>query len=110
VVVPIEREAELIEVDFNRNIIGTSLHRLLLRVKAYGASAQAAEEKERRKKEERVVRLWTKIIQGLRIRDRLKSQYAEGTTKVLLLNADVSDTIRIFPSTATFADGLSSRT
>jgi len=60
-------------------------------VKAYEASAQAAEEKERRKKEDRVIKLWTKIIQGLRIRDRLKSQYAEGTAKIVLPNGEVND-------------------
>jgi hypothetical protein len=94
VVVPIEREAELIEVQFNAIFVDVSL--LLLYVKAYEVSAQAAEEKEQRKKEERVIKLWTKIIQGLRIRDRLKSQYAEGTAEVVLPNTDVGDTIWLF--------------
>lgn len=93
-VVPIEREAELIEVQFNAIFVDVSL--LLLYVKAYEVSAQAAEEKEQRKKEERVIKLWTKIIQGLRIRDRLKSQYAEGTAEVVLPNTDVGDTIWLF--------------
>ena len=93
-VVPIEREAELIEVQFNAIFVDVSL--LLLYVKAYEVSAQAAEEKEQRKKEERVIKLWTKIIQGLRIRDRLKSQYAEGTVEVVLPNTDVGDTIWLF--------------
>lgn len=81
----------------------------MLPMKAYEASAQAAEEKERRKKEERVIKLWTKIIRGLRIRDRLKSQYAEGTTQVLLPDANVSETIRILLSVAAFASELTCR-
>ncbi|KIJ26683.1 hypothetical protein M422DRAFT_191935, partial [Sphaerobolus stellatus SS14] len=43
---------------------------------AYLESAQAAEEKERIKKEERVLKRWTRLIHGLRIRKRLQEQYA----------------------------------
>jgi xeroderma pigmentosum group C-complementing protein len=34
-----------------------------------------AEEKARAKREERVIKQWTRLIQGLRIRQRLREQY-----------------------------------
>ncbi|KDQ20907.1 hypothetical protein BOTBODRAFT_124782 [Botryobasidium botryosum FD-172 SS1] len=49
-----------------------------LLLQAYWESAQAANEKERLKKQERVHRHWTRLIHGLRIRERLKSQYGGG--------------------------------
>ena len=45
-------------------------------MKAYWESAQDAEEKERIKREERVLKRWTRLVQGLRIRKRLQEQYA----------------------------------
>lgn len=45
--------------------------------KAYWESAQDAEEKERIKREERVIKRWTRLVQGLRIRQRLQEQYAD---------------------------------
>ncbi|KAF8312462.1 Rad4-domain-containing protein [Clavulina sp. PMI_390] len=60
---------------------------------AYEASAQAAQEKEQRKRQERVIKLWTKIIQGLRIRDRIEKQYGsnpDATTTVAIPVNEVS--------------------
>ncbi|KAF8527521.1 hypothetical protein BU17DRAFT_81725 [Hysterangium stoloniferum] len=45
-------------------------------LEAYWTSAQDAEEKERIRKEERVLKRWTRLVQGLRIRKRLQEQYA----------------------------------
>jgi xeroderma pigmentosum group C-complementing protein len=39
---------------------------------------QDAEEKARLKREERVLKRWKKLIQGLKIRQRLQEQYANG--------------------------------
>lgn len=43
---------------------------------AYWEAEQHAEEKTRAKREERVVKHWTRLIQGLRVRQRLRAQYA----------------------------------
>ncbi|KAF8587586.1 Rad4-domain-containing protein [Ramaria rubella] len=45
-------------------------------LEAYWESAQDAEEKEQIKREERVLKRWTRLVQGLRIRKRLQEQYA----------------------------------
>lgn len=61
-------------------------------MQAYEVSALAAQEKEQRKKEERVTKLWTKLIQGLRIRERISAQYATpgASTTVVVPNGEVS--------------------
>lgn len=43
---------------------------------AYWATAQAVEEKERQKKQERVIKRWQKLVNGLRIRVRLLKEYS----------------------------------
>ncbi|WVF68799.1 hypothetical protein IAT40_003571 [Kwoniella sp. CBS 6097] len=45
---------------------------------AYAESAAAAEEKERLKKEERALKRWAKLINGLRVRLRLQAEYGTG--------------------------------
>ena len=45
--------------------------------KAYWEAEQAAEAKRRAKREEQVLKRWTKLVQGLRIRQRLVEQYAD---------------------------------
>ncbi|KAG6898421.1 hypothetical protein C0992_004132 [Termitomyces sp. T32_za158] len=45
-------------------------------LEAYWEAEQDAEEKSRAKREERVVKQWTRLIQGLRVRQRLREQYA----------------------------------
>ncbi|OCF37288.1 hypothetical protein I316_01197 [Kwoniella heveanensis BCC8398] len=45
---------------------------------AYAESAAAAEEKERMKKEERGLKRWAKLINGLRVRLRLQAEYGTG--------------------------------
>ncbi|KAG6885649.1 hypothetical protein C0993_011783 [Termitomyces sp. T159_Od127] len=45
-------------------------------LEAYWEAEQDAEEKNRIKREERVVKQWTRLIQGLRVRQRLREQYA----------------------------------
>jgi len=59
IVIPAERESELLEL--------------------YWESAQAAEEMELQKKQERVIKHWARLIKGLRIRQRLNEQYAQNT-------------------------------
>ncbi|KAG7091277.1 hypothetical protein E1B28_010326 [Marasmius oreades] len=45
-------------------------------LEAFWEAEQDAEEKARFKREERVIKLWTKLVHGLRIRQRLLEQYA----------------------------------
>ncbi|WWC71011.1 uncharacterized protein I206_104964 [Kwoniella pini CBS 10737] len=45
---------------------------------AYAESAAAAEEKERMKKEEKALKRWAKLINGLRVRLRLQAEYGTG--------------------------------
>ncbi|KAF8526095.1 hypothetical protein JB92DRAFT_2873311 [Gautieria morchelliformis] len=45
-------------------------------LEAYWESAQDAEDKERMKREERVLKRWTRLVQGLRIHKRLQEQYS----------------------------------
>nr|XP_018262096.1 uncharacterized protein I303_05111 [Kwoniella dejecticola CBS 10117]OBR84254.1 hypothetical protein I303_05111 [Kwoniella dejecticola CBS 10117] len=47
-------------------------------MEAYAESAAAAEEKERMKKEERALKRWAKLINGLRVRLRLQAEYGTG--------------------------------
>ena len=44
---------------------------------AYEQSAQAAEEREKIKKEERALKRWVKLINGLRVRRRLQAEYGQ---------------------------------
>ncbi|KAF5360558.1 hypothetical protein D9756_005054 [Leucocoprinus leucothites] len=44
-------------------------------LEAFWESERVAEEKARAKREERVIKQWTRLIQGLRIRQRLQEQY-----------------------------------
>lgn len=46
-------------------------------LKAYWAAEQEAEKKRRTKREEQVIKRWQRLIQGLRIRQRLQEQYAD---------------------------------
>ncbi|KAF9262696.1 Rad4-domain-containing protein [Marasmius fiardii PR-910] len=46
-------------------------------LEAFWEAEQDAEEKAKFKREERVVKLWTKLVHGLRIRQRLIEQYAD---------------------------------
>ncbi|KAH8114490.1 Rad4-domain-containing protein [Phellopilus nigrolimitatus] len=47
-------------------------------LEAYWEAEREAEEKERAKRKERVIKRWTRLIHGLRIRQRLQEQYANG--------------------------------
>ncbi|KAG8855729.1 hypothetical protein FRB96_006773 [Tulasnella sp. 330] len=47
-------------------------------LQAYWETAQANEERERRKKQDRVVKRWQKLIHGLRVRERLMKEYSVG--------------------------------
>ncbi|PCH40265.1 Rad4-domain-containing protein [Wolfiporia cocos MD-104 SS10] len=46
-------------------------------LEAYWEAEHDAEEKRRAKRQEQVIKRWTKLIQGLRIRQRLQEQYAD---------------------------------
>lgn len=48
-------------------------------MEAYIESAAAAEEKERAKKEDRALKRWAKLINGLRVKLRLQAEYGSGT-------------------------------
>ncbi|KAF8644668.1 hypothetical protein AX16_008328 [Volvariella volvacea WC 439] len=48
-----------------------------LLLEAYWAAEQDAEEKARIKREDRILKQWTRLIQGLRVRKRLQEQYAK---------------------------------
>lgn len=45
---------------------------------AYWESNAAAEERERAKREERALKRWVKLINGIRVRLRLRAEYGEG--------------------------------
>jgi xeroderma pigmentosum group C-complementing protein len=51
---------------------------------AYEESAQAAQERERIKKEEKALKRWVKLMNGLRVRRRLQAEYGQ------------SDNVRLF--------------
>jgi xeroderma pigmentosum group C-complementing protein len=44
---------------------------------AYEESAQAAEERERIKKEDKALKRWIKLMNGLRVRRRLQAEYGQ---------------------------------
>ena len=44
---------------------------------AYEESAQAAQERERIKKEEKALKRWVKLMNGLRVRRRLQAEYGQ---------------------------------
>lgn len=44
---------------------------------AYEESAQAAQERERIKKEEKALKRWMKLMNGLRVRRRLQAEYGQ---------------------------------
>ena len=46
-------------------------------MEAYKESAAAAEERERRKREEKALKRWAKLINGLRVRERLRDTYGD---------------------------------
>lgn len=54
----------------------------LLCIQAFWESERLAEEKARVKREERVIKQWTRLIQGLRIRQRLQEQYGRKTDQM----------------------------
>ena len=49
------------------------------RLKAYWETEHAAAQKEKEKREQAVLNRWTKLVQGLRIRQRVREQYGGGT-------------------------------
>ncbi|KAF5344898.1 hypothetical protein D9758_011558 [Tetrapyrgos nigripes] len=49
-------------------------------LEAFWEAEQESERKARAKREERVIKQWTRLIHGLRIRQRLQAQYASNTT------------------------------
>lgn len=54
----------------------------LLSLQAYWEAEQDAEEKARIKREERVIKRWTRLIHGLRVRKRLQEQYATTSEQI----------------------------
>ncbi|KAJ8080192.1 hypothetical protein PM082_017022 [Marasmius tenuissimus] len=63
-------------------------------LEAFWEAEQDAEEKAKIKREERVIKLWTRLVHGLRIRQRLQEQYAnngggESSTLPLLMKENV---------------------
>lgn len=77
IVVAAENEAVILEVDphFHPCLFYSQLTRTPY-LQAYWEAEQEAEEKARLKKEDRVLKHWTRLIQGLRIRQRLQEQYS----------------------------------
>ena len=51
----------------------------MARLKAYWETEHAAAQKEREKRQQAVLNRWTKLVQGLRIRQRMREQYGGGT-------------------------------
>jgi hypothetical protein len=52
--------------------------RTLTSVQAYWESAAAAQEKELHKRQEKAIKKWQRLIQGMQIRSRLQEQYGNG--------------------------------
>jgi hypothetical protein len=48
---------------------------------AYWEAHKIAEEKARAKREDQAIKRWIRLVQGLRIRQRLQDQYASGTAE-----------------------------
>ena len=50
-------------------------------LQAYWEAHKIAEEKARAKREDQAIKRWIRLVQGLRIRQRLQEQYASGTAE-----------------------------
>lgn len=75
IVIAAENESALLEV---RRLFNNSAHHVHKPViKAYWEHQKIEDEKARRKKEEKALQLWTKLVHGLRIRQRLQAEYAD---------------------------------
>ena len=57
--------------------------------KAYWEAEKEAARKAEAKRNERVIKHWTRLIQGLRIRQRLKEQYSSGPGNGDIVRGDV---------------------
>ncbi len=51
---------------------------VVARLKAYWEAEHAAAQKEQEKRQQAVLNRWTKLVQGLRIRQRMREQYGDG--------------------------------
>lgn len=58
---------------------------------AYWEAEQDAQEKARIKREERVIKQWTRLVQGLRIRQRLQDQYSSKPEGHIDVSSDVDE-------------------
>jgi hypothetical protein len=58
-------------------------------VQAYWEAEQDAAEREREKKYERVMKRWVRLVQGLRIRQRLQAQYASDMPKEVTISVPI---------------------
>ena len=56
-------------------------------MQAYWETERDAEERERKKRMDRVIKRWTRLIQGLRLRQRLQEQYGGSHASGELPNA-----------------------
>ncbi len=80
IVIAAENESALLEVRIPRARCGpnvSGLTRSCVHIKAYWEAEQEADAKRRAKRQEQVIKRWTKLVQGLRIRQRLVEQYAD---------------------------------
>ena len=75
IVVAQDQEDAVLEVSNEENPVLSSSDQAL---KVYWESAAAAEEKAVAKKEERALKRWGKLVNGLRVRARLQAEYGEG--------------------------------
>ena len=51
----------------------------MARSKAYWEAEHAAAQKEQEKRQQAILKRWTRLVQGLRIRQRMREQYGDGT-------------------------------
>ena len=56
--------------------------RILLYANFVLSAEEEAEKKRRKKQQEQVIKRWQRLIQGLRIRQRLQEQYADRTPQI----------------------------
>jgi xeroderma pigmentosum group C-complementing protein len=71
------------------------LHAALLTcAQAYWEAEHDAAEREAEKRRERVLKRWTRLVQGLRIRQRLQAQYAGEMPKETTVTVPVVEAVR----------------
>jgi xeroderma pigmentosum group C-complementing protein len=65
-------------------------------LQAYWEAEQEAAKRESEKRHDRVIKRWTRLVQGLRIRQRLQAQYASDMPKETTVTVQVEAVVDIY--------------